>query len=98
MNKQDCSKLIHNNISNVLCTTEEFNLKDSENLLDELVREGIVSFKEERYRWAYRNFVNQVEDYFEYSNESLKDRKKVFQLLGNLTDKVLEIKESEDVN
>ena len=50
--------------------------------------------KEERYRWAYRNFVNQIEDYFEYSNESLKDREKVHQLLGNLTDKLVEIEES----
>ena len=94
MNKQDYIKLIHNNISNVLCTTEEFNLKDSENLLDELVREGVISFKEERYRWAYRNFVNQIDDYFEYSNESLKDRKKVHQLLENLTDKLVGIEES----
>tara|TARA_R100000541_G_C1897352_1_gene83959 strand:+ start:20564 stop:20923 length:360 start_codon:yes stop_codon:yes gene_type:complete len=117
----------------VLCTTEEFNLKDSENLLEELVREGVVSFKElkcncglpvrythgekgdscnkyavcptydellestrkeERYRWAYRNFVNQIDDYFEYRNESLKDRKKVQQLLGNLTDKMADIEES----
>ena len=96
MNKQDCIKLIHNNISNVLCTTQEFNLKDSENLLDELIREGVISFKEERYRWAYRNFVNQIEDYFEYRNESLKDREKVHQLLGNLTDKLVEIEGSEN--
>ncbi len=50
--------------------------------------------KEERYNLVYRNFVNQIEDYFEYSNESLKDRKKVFQLLGNLTDKLVDIEES----
>lgn len=49
--------------------------------------------KEERYCWAYRNFVNQIDDYFEYSNESLEDRKKVNQLLGNLTDKLVEIEE-----
>ena len=47
--------------------------------------------KEERYRWAYRNFVNQIDDYFEYRNESLVDRKRVHQLLGNLTDKLEEI-------
>ena len=54
--------------------------------------------KEVRYRGAYRDFTNQIEDYFEYSNESLKDRKKIFQLLGNLTDKLVEIEEREDVN
>ena len=47
--------------------------------------------KEEEYLSAYRSFINEIDDYFEYSNESLKDRKKVHQLLGNLTDKLKEI-------
>ena len=42
----------------------------------------------------YRYSVNKIDDYFEYRNESLKDRKKVHQLLGNLTDKLVEIEES----
>lgn len=46
MNKLDCIKLIHNNISAVLCTTDEFNLKDSENLLNVLIQIGVVTFEE----------------------------------------------------
>lgn len=49
--------------------------------------------KEERYRWAYRNFVNNIDDYFEYTNESQKDRKKVHQLLQNLTEQLVKIEE-----
>lgn len=48
--------------------------------------------KQKKYLNCYRDFVNQIDDYFEYRNESLKDRKKVHQLLGNLTDKLGEIK------
>ena len=47
--------------------------------------------KDQVYLSAYRNFVNEVDDYFEYRNESLVDRKRVHQLLGNLTDKLEEI-------
>lgn len=47
--------------------------------------------KDQVYLSAYRNFVNEIDDYFEYRNESLSDRKKVYQLLGNLTDKLKEI-------
>lgn len=49
--------------------------------------------KNERYRWAYRNFVKQIDDYFEYKNESIKDRKKVHQLLQNLSDQLVNIEE-----
>lgn len=37
---------------------------------------------------AYQVAVNKIDDYFEYANESLKDRKKVHQILGNLTDEI----------
>lgn len=47
--------------------------------------------KDEEYLSAYRSFVNEIDDYFEYRNESLSDRKKVYQLLDNLTDKLMEI-------
>lgn len=40
---------------------------------------------------AYGKAINQIDDYFEYRNESLSDRKKVHQILGNLTDKLKEI-------
>ena len=40
---------------------------------------------------AYGEAVNQIDDYFEYRNESVQDRKKVHQLLGNLTDKLKEL-------
>ena len=49
--------------------------------------------KNERYRCAYRNFVNQIDDYFEYRNESIEDRKKVHQLLQNLTEQLVKIEE-----
>lgn len=51
--------------------------------------------KNERYRWAYRNFVNQIDDYFEYRNESIEDRKKVHQLLQNLTEQLVKIEEKQ---
>lgn len=34
----------------------------------------------------YQNTVNQIDDYFEYRNESKADRKKVYQIIGNMTD------------
>lgn len=34
----------------------------------------------------FQEAVNKIDDYFEYSMESKKDQKKVFQILGNLTD------------
>ncbi|ASU03330.1 hypothetical protein [Pseudoalteromonas phage J2-1] len=45
--------------------------------------------KLQKQLYWYRYSVNQIDDYFEYRNESLKDRKKVHQLLGNLTDKLV---------
>jgi hypothetical protein len=36
----------------------------------------------------FQEAVNKIDDYFEYSMESKKDQKKVFQILGNLTDKL----------
>ena len=47
--------------------------------------------KNERYLKAYRNFVNQIDDYFEYRSESTEDRKKVHQLLQNLTEQLVKI-------
>ncbi len=35
---------------------------------------------------AYRKAINEIDDYFEYARESAKDQKKVYQILGNLTD------------
>ncbi len=34
----------------------------------------------------YRDAVNQLDDYFEYTMKSKEDQKKVHQILGNLTD------------
>ena len=34
----------------------------------------------------YIDAINKIDDYFEYANESIKDRKKVYQILGNLTE------------
>lgn len=45
----------------------------------------------DRYTWAYRNFVNAIDDYFEYRCESKKDQKKVHQLLQNLTEALVVI-------
>jgi len=47
----------------------------------------------ERYLRVYRNFVNNTDDYFEYRNESKKDRQKVHQLLQNLTDQLVNLEE-----
>ena len=47
--------------------------------------------KNERYLKAYRNFVNQIDDYFEYRNEPIEDRKKVHQLLQNLTEQLVNV-------
>lgn len=49
--------------------------------------------KNERYTWAYRNFVNKVDDYFEYRFESKKDQMKVYQLLQDLTDSLVRLEE-----
>ena len=49
--------------------------------------------KNERYTWTYRNFVNKVDDYFEYPFESKKDQKKVHQLLQDLTDSLVRLEE-----
>lgn len=45
----------------------------------------------DRYTWAYRNFVNNIDDYFEYSCESKRDQKKVHQLLQNLTETLVRV-------
>lgn len=39
---------------------------------------------------AYIHAVNQIDDYFEYANESTKDRAKVKLILTDLTKKILE--------
>lgn len=41
-----------------------------------------------RMLMAYQVAVNQFDDYFDHINESIKDRKKVHQILGNLTDEL----------
>lgn len=51
--------------------------------------------KSDRYTWAYRKFTNAIDDYFEYSCESKKDQKKVYQLLQNLTETLMRV-ENED--
>lgn len=50
MNKEKCVEIIHNTISKILLTTEEFNLTDSRILLEVLIKEGYIKetvFKEE---------------------------------------------------
>ena len=37
-----------------------------------------------KHREAYAKAVNQIDDYFEYSNESVSDRKRVYEILDNL--------------
>ena len=49
--------------------------------------------KNERYTWTYRNFVNKIDDYFEYRFESKKDQRKVHQLLQDLTDSLVRLEE-----
>jgi len=49
--------------------------------------------KNERYTRAYRNFVNKVDDHFEYRFESMKDQKKVHQLLQDLTEALVRLEE-----
>lgn len=36
----------------------------------------------------YQKAINAIDDYFEYANESSRDRKKMHQILGNLTDEL----------
>lgn len=40
---------------------------------------------------AYQKAINQIDDYFEYANESKKDRVRVHSILFRLTDKLREI-------
>lgn len=51
----------------------------------------VSNINSDRYVWAYRNFVNAIDDYFEYRCESKKDQKKVHQLLQNLTESLEKI-------
>jgi iron uptake system EfeUOB component EfeO/EfeM len=37
---------------------------------------------------AYKTFVNRIDDYFEYANQSIKDRMKVHLYLGSLTNRL----------
>lgn len=67
-------------------------MSDSKNY-DQLLKENRMN---ERYTWAYRNFVNEVDDYFEYRCESKKDQQKVYQLLQNLTERLCRL-EKEDL-
>ena len=39
----------------------------------------------------YQKAINEIDDYFEHRNESMQDRKKVYQILGNLVDKLKEV-------
>ncbi|AKO61114.1 hypothetical protein AXI76_gp213 [Pseudoalteromonas phage H101] len=59
------------------CKTYEELLDDNKRLVESIT--------------LYGKTMNQIDDYFEYRNESVQDRKKVHQLLGNLTDKLKEI-------
>lgn len=38
--------------------------------------------------FTYRETINYIDDYFEYTYKSKEDQKKVYQLLGNLNDKL----------
>jgi hypothetical protein len=40
---------------------------------------------------AYRACINRIDDYFEYSNESVKDRKMVHKALADLTNNLMVI-------
>ena len=50
-------------------------------------------WKSERDIQVYRNFVNKLDDYFEYRFESMKDQKKVNQLLQDLTEALVRLEE-----
>jgi hypothetical protein len=39
----------------------------------------------------YRKAINQIDDYFEYTSESEKDRKFVYSVLNALTDKLKDV-------
>jgi hypothetical protein len=41
---------------------------------------------------AYQNTVNKIDDFFEYSSESLSDKKMIYKLIGLLTDSLRNIK------
>ena len=41
---------------------------------------------------AYQEAINKIDDWFEYANESAKDREKVHEILDNLTLKLSTIK------
>lgn len=38
---------------------------------------------------AYRSAINEIDDFFEYANESESDRKKVREVLHRLTEKLM---------
>lgn len=51
----------------------------------ELTEDLVVSSNHLRaYRWA----IDRIDDYFEYCSGSPEDKKKVYQILGNLTDRL----------
>jgi len=43
-----------------------------------------VAILEQRNR-AYQHTINKIDDWFEYMNESVEDRKKIHEILDNLT-------------
>jgi hypothetical protein len=40
---------------------------------------------------CYQKAINKIDDYFEYNMDSNIDQRKVFQILGNLTDNLVKI-------
>lgn len=42
-------------------------------------------FKTIAERDIYRKAINDIDDYFEYANESAKDRQKVYSILDSMT-------------
>jgi len=40
---------------------------------------------------AYMEAINEIDDFFEYANESRTDRKRVHEILGRLTEKLVKI-------
>jgi hypothetical protein len=45
---------------------------------------------------TYQHAINEIDDYFEYFNESLKDREVVQEILDRLSSKLEEIKNNEN--
>lgn len=50
-----------------------------------------------KQRDAYMRAINRIDDFFEYANESISDRKRVYSILDNLTLRLTMIGDSEKI-